>query len=156
MIPSAVTADARSEVRFGVSKGGGARRGRESASAVDSVERPPKVLVDVGDRQLVGGNWTQLPVYFEGLSRVVARTDGHEVVHGELNFGHRPDDLPVRVGQAVRSVRAKEKTHRRPAVRQLGPTCLESSGVPVDDAADAAAMPEKVGGVEVPVREDVP
>jgi hypothetical protein len=84
----------------------------------------------------------------------VQRADIHEVVHGEF-LGCIPDDVRVRVSQEIRDIRAEQETHRTPAIRQFRPTRVESRCAPVDDTADAAAMPKNVARVEVPVSEDV-
>jgi hypothetical protein len=129
-------------------------RGSSVTSPRESFQRAPKLLVELCECHLIGGNRTQLPVHFEGLCEVVQRTDIHEVVHGEL-IGCVPDDVRVRVSQKIRDIRTEQETHGAPAIREFGPTRVESLCAPIHDAADTAATPENVAWVEVAVSEDV-
>src|SRR5436305_12890119 len=77
----------------------------------------------------------------------------HDVVDGEI-VGGSADDVRVCVGQAIGDLRPQEQTHVGSAVRQLRPASVQSCCAPVDYATDAAALPENVARMEVPVPED--
>src|SRR4051812_25639230 len=95
-----------------------------------------------------------LSVRGEGLGKVIPSAEHtHEVVHGQFVRG-AADDARVCVGEAIGDVRSEVYAHRGSAIREVVPPGVEPCFAPVDDATDAATVPEDVAGMEVAVGED--